>query len=131
MSGRIVGEVLAHAPVDLRMLDRFVLVALAESAPEKDRIARHNSSADKIADRIQSTAPSVRNALARLKERGLIIPQLTKIHRGHAQQWYIVKLTDEHRRATWGRATPELRVINGTGPTTRNRGVARKAVDNP
>jgi hypothetical protein len=126
----MVGEVLNHAPVDLRMLDRFVLVALAETAQEKDRIARYESSAEAIADRIQSTAPSVRNALARLKQRGLIVPQLTKIHRGHAQQWLIPKLTESHRRATWDSATPELRVIHGTGQGKRNPGVARKAVDN-
>lgn len=109
MSGRLVGEVLNHAPVDLRMLDRFVLVALAETAQDKDRTARYSSSAEAIADRIQSTPPSVRNALARLRARGLIVPQIAKCRRGQAQHWYIVKLTESHRTTTWESATAELR----------------------
>lgn len=101
MSGRLVGEVLQYAPIDLRMLDRFVLVALAESANDKDRIARHNSSGDAIATRICSTPSSVRNALGRLRQRGLIVPQLDRTKPGQSQEWRLVQLDQTHRVSTW------------------------------
>ena len=97
LSGRIVGEVLKHAPSDVRGLDLLVLVSLAESAREKDRTAIEHSSANAIAYRIRSTPSSVGNALQRLKERGLIRPVHTKVHRGQQQNWVITKLSDYHR----------------------------------
>lgn len=108
------------------MLDRFVLVALAESAKDADRIARYESSAEAIADRIQSTPGSVRNALQRLRERGLIVPMLAKVHRGHAQQWHLVKLTEAHRRSVWEASPPSDAIANGK----RHPRVTHKPVDN-
>lgn len=100
MSGRMVGEVLDHAPNDLRPLDLLVLVALAEAAHESDRTAIKNSSADAIAYRIRSTPGSVRNSLSRLKSRGLIRPKHNKIHTGQSQNWTLTKLSSYHREAT-------------------------------
>lgn len=99
MSGRLVGEVLNNAPTDLPMLDRFVLTALAEAAPDRDRTARYNASADAIADRIGSTPGSVRNALTRLKDRGLITPVHAHVRRGKSQEWTLTRLTTHHRKA--------------------------------
>ena len=97
MSGRIVGEVLDHAPGDLRPGDLLVLIALAEDAHDKDRTARGKASADAIAYRVRSTPSSVRNALQRLKQRSLIRPVHDRVHRGQAQHWTITKLSDYHR----------------------------------
>lgn len=95
----MVGEVLDHAPNDLRPLDLLVLVALAEAAHDKDRTAIKNSSADAIAYRVRSTPGSVRNALLRLKGRGLIRPKHSKIHTGQSQNWTLAKLSSYHREA--------------------------------
>jgi DNA-binding MarR family transcriptional regulator len=102
----MVGEVLDHAPNDLRPLELLVLIALAEAAHDTDRTAIKNSSADAIAYRIRSTPGSVRNALVRLKSRGLIRPKHSKIHTGQSQNWTLTKLSDHHREATI-RADPE------------------------
>lgn len=97
MSGRIVGEVLDHAPADLRPLDLLVLVALAEAAHDKDRTAVENSSAEALAYRTRSTPSSVRNSLVRLKQRALISPVHKKIYKGQCQHWIVAKLSDYHR----------------------------------
>ena len=99
MSGRLVGEILDHAPVDLTLLERFVLVALAESARDNDRIARFEASCEAIADRLQVNPGSVRNALASLRRRALIVPLHEKPRRGLSQEYRLVKLTKEHRSA--------------------------------
>ena len=101
MSDRIVKEVLEWAPVDLKPLELLVLVSLAEEAREGDRLARFNTSADKLADRVRSTPASVRNTLGRLRQRGLIVPVHEKAHRGLAQQYTITKMNGHTRRATW------------------------------
>lgn len=108
MSGRIVGEVLNHAPADLRPLDLLVLVSLAESAHDKDRTARAESSAEAIAYRVRSTPSSVRNSLLRLKQRALIRPVHDKVHRGHAQNWIVSPLSSYHREGAL------LKPINGS-----------------
>ena len=97
MSGRLVGEVLNHAPTDLRPLDLLVLISLAESARERDRTATEDSSSEAIAYRVRSTPGSVRQSILRLKQRGLIRPARTKIHRGQVQHWTITELSDYHR----------------------------------
>lgn len=97
MSGRIVGEVMHHAPEDLPKLDFLVLIALAEDAHEKDRTARKECSAEALAYKVRSTPASVRNALVRLKQRALIRPVHAKVHRGHQQNWVIAKLSSYHR----------------------------------
>lgn len=99
MSGRIVKEVLDNAPADLTKQELLVLVSLAESAFDRDRIAIRDASADAIADRTRSTPSAVRNTLVDLKERGLIVPMIDRPTRGHAQHWYIPRLSKEHRSA--------------------------------
>lgn len=97
MSGRIVGEVMHHAPDDLPKLDLLVLIALAEDAHDKDRTARKECSAEAIAYKVRSTPSSVRNALKRLKDRALIRPVHAKVSRGHQQNWAITPLSSYHR----------------------------------
>lgn len=103
MSGRIVGEVLDNAPADLTQLELLVLVALAESAPDKTRRATYHTSCEQIADRIRSTPSSVKSALFNLRQRGLIVGIHDKPRRGLAQEYTLTKLTTEHRTATWKR----------------------------
>lgn len=100
MSGRLVGEVLKYAPYDLRLLDRFVLVALAEAARDEDRTARQHVTQDDLADKLQSTPGSVRNALHRLAQRGLIQPVYLQPRKGLAQNWRISKLHEGTRKAS-------------------------------
>lgn len=97
MSGRIVGEILRHAPDDLPRLDFIVLICLAEDAHDKDRTARGDCSDAVLAYKARSTPGSVRNALQRLKERALIRPVYARVHRGQQQNWVITKLSDYHR----------------------------------
>lgn len=104
MSGRIVHEVMHHAPEDLPRLDFTVLLALAEDAHDNDRTARKECSDALIAYKIRSTPSSVRNALQRLKERALIRPVHTKVHKGQQQNWTITKLSSYHREG--GRVIP-------------------------
>jgi hypothetical protein len=97
MSGRIVGEVFDHAPDDLRRLDFDVLLALAEDAFDSDRTARRRCSADELAYRVRSTPGSIRQALARLKARGLIRPVHKAVGPGRQQNWTIPQLSSYHR----------------------------------
>lgn len=106
MSGRLVREVLDHAPVDLTHLELLVLVALAEAAPEKDRTARHGATVEQLADKVRSTPGSVKNTLSRLRTRGLIVPLYAKPRKGLAQNYRIPTMTPGTRRA----------VLNGTPP---------------
>jgi hypothetical protein len=129
VSGRLVGEILDHAPADLRPLDFAVLIALAESARWNNRTATHQTTAAILAERVRpiSTPSSIRNALARLAERGLIQPLLPHAHRGTAQHYYLARM---HRTATH---TPEPKAqppgdANGVGK--RNHPVTLHPVDN-
>lgn len=97
MSGRIVGEVLDHAPDDLRPLDMLVLIALAEDAFDTDRTARRRSSSEELAYRARSTPGSVRQALKRLRDRGLIRPVHAKVGPGKQQNWVVANLSSYHR----------------------------------
>lgn len=101
MSGRIVGEVLDNAPADLTQLEMLILVALAEEARDGDRKALYNTTSEALAFRARSTPASVRNALARLKQRGLVIPLHAKVYKGKAQQYQIPKMNKATRSATW------------------------------
>ncbi|QOR55347.1 MAG: hypothetical protein SHS37scaffold537_45 [Phage 68_12] len=102
MSGRLVGEVLKCAPVDLTPAQRLVLVALAEDARDRDRLARFSSVA--VLSHHTCLAPgSVKNILKHLTDRGLIKP----LHRGQLgtiQHYRITELYDHHRDAV---ATPK------------------------
>lgn len=95
----MVGEVLTNAPADLTHLELLVLVALAETAPDRDRIARHGAGADDLADKVRSTPGSVRNTLQRLKSRGLIEPLFEKPRKGLSQNYRITRLQPAHRKA--------------------------------
>lgn len=101
MSGRLVGEVLDHAPQDLTPADMLVLVALADDARDKDRIARFKSSTEALAYRTRLSPGTIRNTISKLVQRGLIRPLLTNVHRGGKHQEYeIAKLSQSHRFAT-------------------------------
>lgn len=104
MSGRIVGEVLHHAPDDLPPLDFRVLICLAEDAHDKDRTARNECSAEILAYKARSTPASVRQSLKRLKDRALIRPVHAKVFTGKQQNWVITKLSSYHREG--GRVIP-------------------------
>ena len=101
MSGRLVGEVLDHAPIDLTPLELLVLVALAETARDTTRTATYGANADTLADRCRSTPGSIRNALLRLRHRGLIVALHDKPRKGLAQEYRIPKMTAETRTAVW------------------------------
>lgn len=103
MSGRIVGEVLENAPVDLTHLELLALIALAEQATDATRIATHKTTREALADRTRSTPATIKNVLRRLRDRGLIKLVNGPIHRGMAPHYELMKLTPEHRRSIWKR----------------------------
>lgn len=86
-----------YAPADLARLDLLVLVAIAERAHDTDRTARKGASVDNLAYLCRTTQPSIRNALGRLRQRGLIKPVHTQARRGIQQNWVITELSDYHR----------------------------------
>lgn len=100
MSGRIIGEVLTHAPKDLTQLELLTLICLAESARTNTRTARYQTSAKQIADRIHSTPSSTKSVLFKLRQRGLIIGIHDKPRQGRAQEYHIPPLTEATHRAT-------------------------------
>lgn len=99
MSGRIVGEVLDHAPEDLTTAELLVLIAIGEDARDRDRRANY-SDLETLVTRTRLKPGTVRNALSALSARGLVIPQLERVHRGGKHQEYVVaKLGRGHRDA--------------------------------
>ena len=100
MSGRIVGEVLDHAPESLSETERWVLVAIAESARDRDRIARYGTDVETLARRTRRTPGTVRNALSSLTGKGLIKPLLAA-RRGIVQHYQVAKLEQHHRFVTY------------------------------
>lgn len=100
MSGRIVGQVLEHAPEDLRTAEFLTLVALAEDARERDRTALR-CDVESLVRRTRLKAGTVRNALAELTHRGLIKPVHTRVGRGTGrhQQYVLIELHEGHREA--------------------------------
>ena len=99
MSGRLVKDVLLYAPTDLTDKERLVLIALAEDARERDRIARYIK-VEEIADYVQISTGTVRNIISRLVARALIQPTLSHAGKGRRQQYRIAYLTQDHRAAT-------------------------------
>jgi hypothetical protein len=97
--------VFRHAPDDLPKLDFLVLLALAEDAHDKDRTAANECSAENLAYKVRSTSGSVRQALMRLKNRGLIRPVHSRVGPGKQQNWTVTKLSSYHREG--GRTTPD------------------------
>lgn len=101
MSGRLVADVLEHAPEDLPPAAMLVLLSLAESARDKDRTARFHCSTTDLARRTRLTPGTVRNTIAQLRKRGLIRPIHANVHKGGKHQEYeIARLSDRHRFAT-------------------------------
>lgn len=101
MSGRIVGEVLDHAPADLTPAELLVMIALGEDARERDRLALR-SDLESLVRKTRLKPGTIRNALSELKARGLIVPQRKTTYRGGFghQDYYIGRLHDGHRDAT-------------------------------
>lgn len=103
MSGAIVKEVLEHAPEDLTAAQMLVFVSLAEDAREKGtyaRQARYESSVDDLMRRTRLKAGTVRNALAELVRRGLLVPLNGRARPGIVQHYRIPVLYEHHRRTT-------------------------------
>lgn len=109
MSGRLVGEILDNAPADLPSSQRFVLVALAEAAHDRDRTARYYSSVADLSRRTGLATGTVRNNLSALAKRGLIRPIHAPgiVQRGSVQHYEIARLTSRHRFATWTDDDPD------------------------
>lgn len=100
MSGRIVGEVLDHAPTDLTLAERFVLVAIAENAREKDRRAQ-GCDVSSLAYRTTLKPGTVRNALSELTRRALVKPLIAQVYKGGKHQEYeVTKLYPHHRNTS-------------------------------
>lgn len=98
MSGRLVGEVFRNAPNDLTTAQLIVLVALAEDARDKDRLARY-SSVRTLAHQTRLAPGSVKNILKLLTDRGLIKP-LHQAQIGRIQHYRLSELYDYHRTTT-------------------------------
>lgn len=94
MSGKLVGDALRCAPDDLTVAERFVLVALAESARDNTRVTKTNARA--ISAGTGLALGTVKNALSELARRALIQPQGIA-RRGHAQDYRIAALQAHHR----------------------------------
>jgi DNA-binding MarR family transcriptional regulator len=103
VSGRIVGEVLKHAPEDLTTAQLLVLVALGEDAREKDRLARYSSLAN-LHTKTRLAPGSIKNILKQLTDRGLIRP-LHRAQIGTVQHYRVTELQEHHRRTTASGAT--------------------------
>lgn len=115
MSGRLADAILENAPADLPQGARLVLVSLALSARDSDRVARFDCSTADLARRTGLKAGSVRNALSTLIHLGLIVP-LLEAAPGRHQEYRIADLGPHHRTVNVSRkddAKPRLRVIEG------------------
>ena len=100
MSGRIVGEILDHAPSDLTTAERLVLVTIGENARDTTRHAE-GCDVDTLAWRTCLKPGTVRNALSELVRRCLITPTVERVYRGGKHQEYdVAKLYPHHREAT-------------------------------
>lgn len=106
MSGRIVEDVLEHAP-DLPDTEWRVLIVLARDARDTDRIARY-CSVELIARQARRAPGTVQNALSKLAGRGLIKP-LLRAHRGRVQHYEIARLDASHRIITYNHESLTLR----------------------
>ena len=98
MSGRIVGNVLDHAPDDLRPAEFLTLIALAEDARERDRLARF-SDLHTLVRRTRLGPGTIRNALSELVRRGLIKPTKGRVRTGTHQEYVLTELLEGHREA--------------------------------
>lgn len=100
MSGRIVDEVLDNAPTDLTNAELLVLLAIAADARDNTRHAAY-SDVSSLVRRSRQKPGTVRNALATLTARGLIVPTIDRVSRGGMHQEYdVTRLYPHHRDAT-------------------------------
>jgi DNA-binding MarR family transcriptional regulator len=97
MSGRIVGDVLEHAPDDLTPSEFLVLIAIGEDARDRDRVSKF-SDLENLTRRTRCKPGTIRNALSELVRRGLVIPLVDVVHRGGRHQEYRVAELREHHR---------------------------------
>lgn len=121
MSGRIVGEVLRNrARIGMTDAEFAVMVSLAESAQDGNRIADRNTHYLILAERAARGAGTIRNVLSTLRRRGLIT--IEKPAGRDSCTWYRVPELDDF--PTPDRVTP--------GNDTKACGKpALKLVDNP
>lgn len=96
MSGRIVGEVFDNAPEDLRPAEFLVLLAIAEDARDRDRLARYSDLAN-LTRRTRLAPGTIRNALSELTERALIKPDIGPAYKGRHQEYRVTELYPHHR----------------------------------
>jgi hypothetical protein len=115
MSGRLVKDVLQYAPTDLTDKERLVLIALAEDARDRDRIARFIK-LEHIADYARISTGTARNILSRLTNRALIQPTISHANKGRRQQYRIALLTPSHRDATIRKASSSEMTHNSPEP---------------
>lgn len=107
VSGRIVGQVLDCAPEDLTSAELLVLLAVAEDARDKTRLATF-SDVESLVRRTRLKPGTVRNALVELCRRGLLIRQREAVHRGgHHQEYVVTRLAPHHRSAVGERVIVE------------------------
>lgn len=99
MSGRIVGEILDHAPEDLTLAELLVLVAVGEDARDRDRLARY-SDLEQLVRRTRLKPGTTKNALSELVRRGLLKPAGGPAHKGRHQEYRVTELYEHHRQAT-------------------------------
>ena len=90
MSGRLVGSWLDNAPEDLTTAELLVGLALAEDARDTDRRARF-SDVKSLTHRTRLAPGTIRNALSELGKRGLIVAEVSNVHRGD-QEYTVTKL---------------------------------------
>lgn len=105
MSGRIVGEILNHAPDTLTPAEFLTLIAIGEDAHDKNRRATYSDLAS-LTRRTRLKPGTIRNALSSLVARGLIVPQVKAVHRGGNHQEYVVPKLEEHHRHVNGTERP-------------------------
>lgn len=98
MSGRIVGEVLDHAPHDLTTAELLVLIAVAEDARDRDRHARYSDLAT-IVYRTRLAPGTVKNALSNLTKRALLKPANGPAYKGRHQEYRVTELYPHHRES--------------------------------
>ena len=112
MSGRIVGQVFDCAPEDLTPAQLLVLLSVAEDAREKSRLATF-SDVESLVRRTRLKRGTIDNALSVLCQRGLLIRQREKVHRGGYHQEYVVAhLAPHHRAVTAERSSPSERLTS-------------------
>jgi len=124
MSGRIVREVLEHAPEDLTTGEMLVFITLAEAARESSRAVCEP--ATEIAARARVSVSTVNKTTYELHRRGLL-SRTNKARTGVTQRYEIAPLRPEHRFAT----TRSIPAREGTSFSVPEDTGQLEPVDNP